>query len=164
MGLFKKDKNALPICYLKVDTEIGALKKGNTVKISLYDEYLQISQDFPKQDIKLNYSKISSVYYGKQEEVIEKDKSMIGRAVAGGLLFGGAGAIVGAMTGLGKKQTKTSTMVFVISYKSTEGNDDFLAFVDPFSTNMGALKVYSKLLEFTGQLSAPKAIEEQIEL
>ena len=42
--------------------------------------------------------------YFEPDKVIEKDKNMLARAVVGGLLFGGAGAVVGAMTALQKKQ------------------------------------------------------------
>ena len=46
-------------------------------------------------------------YTPAEYETIEKDKSVIGRAIVGGLLLGPVGAIVGGMSGIGtKKETK----------------------------------------------------------
>ena len=46
------------------------------------------------------------------------------------MLFGGAGAIVGAMTANGKKEKKVSRLMFVISYTSSKGEECFLEFED----------------------------------
>lgn len=43
-------------------------------------------------------------YEQKEEVAIKKSKSVVGRALLGGVLFGPAGAIVGGMTGLGEKK------------------------------------------------------------
>lgn len=39
-----------------------------------------------------------------EDKTTEKDKSIVGRAVVGGLLLGPVGAIVGGMTGIGTKK------------------------------------------------------------
>jgi len=40
-----------------------------------------------------------------------KDKSSIGRAVIGGVIFGPVGAIVGGISGVGAKQAKTTYLI-----------------------------------------------------
>ena len=74
------------------------------VDIALYDDHLIIKGGISKQEITLNYNQITDVFYGYKTEMVEQNKSVIGRAVAGGLLFGGVGAVVGAVSGTGSKE------------------------------------------------------------
>lgn len=60
--------------------------------------------------------------------IIEKDKSVIGRAVIGGILTGGLGAIVGGMSGLGSKKKVKETHYLVINYRSKDGEIKVLSF------------------------------------
>ena len=62
--------------------------------------------------------------------MLVKDKSPIARAVAGGLLFGSTGAVVGAISGAGKKEKKVRRILFIISYVSADGQESFLTFRD----------------------------------
>lgn len=62
----------------------------------------------------LNYSQITDVFYGKKTKLIEKPKSIIGRTLVGGVLFGGTGAVVGAISGNGKKIKKETHLYFII--------------------------------------------------
>lgn len=40
------------------------------------------------------------------KQITEKDKSVVGRAIVGGIAFGVVGAVVGGMSGLGTKKSK----------------------------------------------------------
>lgn len=61
--------------------------------------------------ININYWTIEN-----QKDIIgNKSKSVVGRALAGGILFGPVGAIVGGMTGLGKKRVTISGVDNIIS-------------------------------------------------
>lgn len=126
MGFFKKDKGVIINEYFKILEDVGGLGKNNAVKVTLYDDYLTLSNAMVKQPLTLNYSQITDVFYGYN--IHEQDKSTIGRAFAGGLLFGGAGAVVGAMTANGKK--KVTKLMFIISYTSSQGEECFLQFED----------------------------------
>ncbi len=80
------------------------------------------------QPIKLSYSKITDLYYGYMTEIVQKNKSAIGRAFVGEKLNGEVGAIVGALSANGKKQVKQNKLVFIISYTTNTGKVAFLQF------------------------------------
>lgn len=83
-----------------------------------------------KNKILLNYNQITDVFYGLKEKITQQNKSVIGRALVGGLLFGGAGAVVGSVSGIGNKEKKDKKTYFIISFTSTSGEDCFLEFQD----------------------------------
>lgn len=140
MGFFKSTKGSIISDYFKLTQDVAQLKADNMYDVALYDEYLEIAAK-----VKLRYDQITDVYYGLQTEITEKSKSVIGRAVAGGLLFGGVGAVVGAVSGTGSKDVKTKKFMFIISYKSSSGEDAFISFED---TRMyKGVKVANKLKE-----------------
>lgn len=64
-----------------------------------------------------------------EQEFIEKDKNVIGRGLAGGLLFGPAGMVLGGMSGIGNKKKKTTVGLFVITYLSENSPDELRSFV-----------------------------------
>lgn len=130
MGFFKSNKGTIISDHFKILKDVGELKTGFAVDVSLYDDHLTLSNFAVKQPITLNYSQITDVFYGYITEIQEKNKSTIGRAFAGGLLFGGAGAIVGALSANGTKEKKVSKLMFVISYTSSKGEESFLQFED----------------------------------
>ncbi len=88
---------------------------GEHYQLSIKDDMLQIEKllGFVKKETVL-ISKAKRVIIDLKREytpaeyaTIEKDKSVIGRAIVGGLLLGPVGAIVGGMSGIGtKKETK----------------------------------------------------------
>lgn len=143
MGFFKSTKGSIISDYFKLHQDVGQLKAGNMYGVALYDDYLEVKA--PAGSVKLKYDQITDVYYGLQTEIAERSKSVIGRAVAGGLLFGGVGAVVGAVSGTGTKDVKNKKFMFIISYTSSSGEDAFISFED---TRMyKGVKVANKLKE-----------------
>lgn len=130
MGFFKSTKGSIISDYFKALQDIGAIRTNDMTDVALYEDHLELKTMLTKQPITLQYEQITDVFYGRETEIIEKDKSVIGRAVVGGLLFGGVGAIVGGVSGTGKKDKKVSRFLFVISYKASSGEDAFLQFED----------------------------------
>lgn len=145
MGFFKSKRGSIISEYFVSKQDLGQLKDGLSTEISMFEDHLELCPLMSKQPISLLYDQITDVYYGFEEEIKEKNKSVIGRAVAGGLLFGGVGAIVGAASGTGKKQQKEIKRVFVISYTSSSGEDHFLQFED--SRAFKGQKLANKLKE-----------------
>lgn len=129
MSIFKKKVNeSLMNESFMVAEDFAMYKKGRMVDISLYDTELKITS---KNDVvTLPYSKITNVVYDLQTSIVEKDKSSIGRAIIGGALFGATGAVVGAVSGTGKKEKQINNFVFIISYKNSEQTESFIAFQD----------------------------------
>ena len=69
-----------------------------------------------KKVANLNINKISSVRIFTEKEIIEKDKSVVGRAVAGTLIAGPLGTIVGGISGVGSKKKKKNFRIMTINY------------------------------------------------
>ena len=161
MGFFKSTKGSLISDNFVLLENVGQLKKGMTVDVALYDDHLSLTAPFMKlAPISLRYSQITDVYYGIQTEIVSKNKSTIARAVAGGLLFGGAGAVVGAVSGQGVKEKKVNKFLFIISYTSSAGEAQFLPFED--TRLYKGPKLSKKLKELCGVSDA--AVAEITEL
>lgn len=130
MGFFSKTKGSIISDSFKLCEAHANLPKDLMYDVALYDDYLTIKVAFGKQEATLNYSQITDVFYGMETEITAKSKSVIGRALAGGLLFGGVGAVVGAVSGTGTKEKKERKFYFIISYTSSSGEDKFIEFED----------------------------------
>jgi hypothetical protein len=129
MGFFKSTKGSIISDYFKLMYDVAGLTAGNAVDVALYDDHLDV-KDMMKHSATLNYSQITDVFYGLQTDLVSTDKSVIGRALAGGILFGGVGAVVGAVSGSGTKQKKERHFYFIVSYTSSTGEDKFIQFED----------------------------------
>lgn len=149
MGIFSSKKGSIISDSFQLLETVGQLQADLMVDVALYDDYLELTAPFMKKTpITLKYAQITDVFYGLQTEVVQKSKSPIGRAVAGGLLFGGVGAVVGAVSGTGKKEKKVSKFYFIISYTSSAGEEKLLQFED--TRLYKGRKVANKLKELVG--------------
>jgi hypothetical protein len=106
--------------------EINLMHGFNNTRIGLYSE-------------KLNFWTIEQ----QQEVVAKKSKSVIGRALLGGVLLGPVGAIVGGMTGVGDKTVKVSDVDNIISISYSQDDKDVIILFS--CTNKKFKKVYEYL-------------------
>lgn len=143
MGLFAKKNKSIKGRFKDLSNNWAFI-------LTLLDDHLQIAIPFAKESqIKtLRYDQITDVAFEADLQKISVSKSPIGRAVAGGLLFGGAGAVVGAISGTTKKERTEIKFNLIIAYTSKDGEDKFLQYEDLSLT--GNLKFANALKERCG--------------
>lgn len=145
MGLFTKKKGK------QIKGTFMDLTNNCAYFLRLTDDKLQIEVPFAKkgsQPVTLRYDQITDVAFESDFQKVAVSKSPIGRAVAGGLLFGGAGAIVGAVSGTTKKERTEIKFRLIIAYTSKDGEDKFLEYED--LSLLGNLKFANALKERCG--------------
>lgn len=103
--------------------------KGCTIiKAELYDTeiifYKSAIGDSDK--VSLKYSQIKNVGIYTEKEIIEKSKSVIGRATVGGVLFGPLGAIIGGISGTGSTHNTKTHYYCTIVYTSSLGDEKMI--------------------------------------
>ena len=152
MGFFKSKKGSIISDYFQLQGDVAGFSKGVMYDVALYDDHLEITS-MQKRKLLLNYDQITDVFYGGKTELIQKPKSVIGRAVVGGVIFGGVGAIVGAASGTGTKTGKKTHLYFIISYTSSDGEDKYIQFED--TRIYKGLKLSKRLKELAHIESAP---------
>lgn len=104
---------------------IGKIPSGKTVGLTLKPEDQVLNIHFDKIDITLPYDRIKG-FKLEDETTLAKSGSTLGRALVGGALFGGAGAVVGGMSAKGKTNTK---WIGTLTYVDKEGNIQELNFI-----------------------------------
>ncbi len=130
MGFFKSKKGSIISDYFQSTQKQAGLTIGEMCDVAIFDDHIELEGTIHKNKARLSLEQITDVYYGVETEIIQKSKSVIGRAVTGGLLLGGMGAVVGAASGVSPKQKKKHHFIFIISYTSSDGSDQFLQFED----------------------------------
>ena len=144
MGFLRSTKGSIISDYFQLQEDIAGFSKGYMYDVALYNDHLEITS-MQKRKLLLNYD--------QKTELVQKPKSVIGRAVVGGVIFGGVGAIVGAASGTGTKTEKKTHLYFIISYTSSDGEDKYIQFED---TRMyKGLKLSKKLKELAHIESVP---------
>lgn len=105
-------------------THISGLKniaENKPVSIMVIDETITIIDLDGKSREILGFSDIQQIKHISREEFTEKDKSVIARAIVGGLVFGAVGAVVGGLSGVGtKKETEVENFAKVILKNNDE--------------------------------------------
>lgn len=144
MGLFTKKKKV-------TKTTVRDSKTRHLYTLKMMDNHIEINTaPLAIESAKkiLRYDQVTDVAYESSFEKVAVSKSPIGRAVAGGLIFGGAGAIVGAISGTTTKTKNEINFHLIIAYTSKDGEDKFLQYED--SSVLGAGKFVKALKERCG--------------
>ena len=148
MGLFsKKEKREkmLMIHYegipsLRSDCPCNMILDSNEHKL-IFEEYMTKNA----QTISLSLDKIVKAGLVNVTEIEEQSK--LGRAAIGGLLFGGAGAIVGALSAGEKEKTKR---LYIINYLS-DGEEKVIILKE--NSNLNFFKFQKHLQEMLLQVN-----------
>lgn len=125
---------------------INAYKSGDIVTLDIDEKNNEIiikgfiNRNAPVIHLPLN--KLTHVSLETEQEIIEKNKSVVGRAAVGTLIAGPLGAIVGGMSGIGTKKKKgKEKAILTIGY--TEGE---LVFIE--DKNITITNFYNKLRKY----------------
>ena len=130
MGFFGNTKGSIVSDYFKLLEDVGMLKANNMCDVALYEDYLELKAPLVKQEVRLKYNQINDVFHGVKSELVESNKSVLGRALVGGILLGGVGALVGAVSGTGKKVKRDTKLYLIIGYTNSNDMENFLQFED----------------------------------
>lgn len=118
---------------------ISVAKKTNC-DLYLFSDKLLIDAEGKKFEIPI--SRLVAAQYKSEQELIEKNKSVLGRALIGTLLVPGLGTIVGGMTGIGNKQKKGPTNFYlIINYTDSNGELSGVTFLN--NLNISRLSLFS---------------------
>ncbi len=124
----------------KIDTKIAFVAfemKPKGLELTLF-------YGFSKARIGLYSEKLNFWTIEQQKEVVaKKSKSVIGRALLGGILLGPVGAVVGGMTGIGDKEIKVSDIDNIISISYSENDKEVIILLS--CSNKKVKKVYEYL-------------------
>lgn len=149
MGLFSRNKETSII--FAMEDGLQSITKGMPVVITLHEDELTIKQNFSKKEPShLKYSQIVNAGVVKEEEIIEKSKSVLGRAAVGGLILGPLGAIVGSVSGVGTKEKKQLKAYYIINYKSSHDGEVKVLSFQLTGNTLGLVKFEMELNEHLG--------------
>lgn len=132
MGLFNgKNKQGMMELSLTTAGPVGDIPEGAMVKVcaDTTRKAVVIKLMFGGERV-LPCEKITKAIATTSTEIEQSSKSVAGRAVIGGVLLGPVGAIVGGMTGIGKKEKKKTQSYVIINYTSN-GEEKVAAFISP---------------------------------
>lgn len=126
MGMFGKSKKEISTQVIHTEG-LSGVGKNASCKIKLDDDYITIDEvalslkGFKTvKTFKVPIENVVSVEVITEENIKEKSKSVVGRGVAGAVVFGPAGLILGGLSGVGVKKKKDITRLFCISYTRSE--------------------------------------------
>lgn len=103
---------------------VPGLNSGSLTTLYLGEKKLRIESG--DTNFELPVDRLRAAAAKTHTELLQKQKSIAGRAVVGGLLLGPVGAIVGGMTGIGKKEQKGNYLV--LNYVTRDGDVDAMVF------------------------------------
>lgn len=128
MGLFGKNRGYDCRFTGRVSETSGtnAIPQGVLLTVSLKGETIAIENS--DMSFILEKSQITNTGYFTEQDVISKNKSVVGRSIAGGLLFGQMGAVIGGLSGVGGKTKKIHRKFVFITYQSSDNSDCGIAF------------------------------------
>jgi len=130
MGLFAlKNKNGNTSIVFQHHEGVPKFPIGVLTEIILHDdeEQIEIKPKFSLtklESVYLPYNKIVGVLHVAEKEITEKSKSVLGRAMLGGVLLGPLGAVVGGISGTNNKTKTTYHLYFIINYKPDIESDE----------------------------------------
>lgn len=165
MPIFRsKNKQGSRTINMAAYDGISTFFKGLAVNLTLAPEQLEIKARLGKQAASLDYSQIKNVGFLTEKEIVEKSKSVLGRAAVGGLLLGGLGATIGAVSGVGTKSETKNHLYLVINYVPHGGGDIAAISFESVGATLGLDKFTAELKAKCGIAPAQNNFDEPMRL
>jgi hypothetical protein len=86
------------------------------VNVILHTHGISLTSDWYLTFVEIHNSQIIDLKTTTRAELVNLDKSVIGRAAVGGLILGPLGAIIGGMSGVGSKEKLKDVSYLIINY------------------------------------------------
>lgn len=136
---------------------IPHLDKGIKVTLGVRETELDINGTH-----RLSFKRVTRVQVVRQEELVDKQKSVIKRAVAAGVLLGPLGSVIGGMSGIGTKKETEIQEFLSIDFLDKQGKPDTALFlVDKNEPHLNRFlkDINSKFTHIPEQLIEPSEVE-----
>ncbi|UED78053.1 hypothetical protein [Brevibacillus sp. DP1.3A] len=106
----------------------------NKAPCDLYLKENRILVDHFGQKFEIPLSAMRAAVVKTEQEIYEKGKSVVGRALIGTLIVPGLGTIIGGMSGIGSKKTKGIPNTYlIINYVNSNGELSGITFLNNFN-------------------------------
>ena len=131
---------------------ISLYVEDEVIQATIEDKNITFKSVLDKKKVaNLNLYKITSARIYTEKEIIEKDKSVVGRAITGTLIAGPLGTLVGGMSGIGNKKKKKNYRILVITY---DEDKSIVILEDRWATNFDKFtKDINKLIKTENELT-----------
>lgn len=155
MGIFSKKEKATFYKFLVVDGCVPSMSAPSTVRISLLPDKMEIQQIIGGKAVAyLSYDQVTAAEKVNEKQIMEVDKSVVGRAVVGGVLLGPLGVMVGGASGIGTKRKTVYKDFFVVNYTAASGEPAALSF-EMVGPPVGFAQFLAELKQKAGIVDAP---------
>lgn len=157
MAIFgnKDKKGNFTINFSSVEDTVLYDYPNTAISATILDDKIEFKQRVGKKEpIYLMISQITKIGIVNEKQIKEVDKSVVKRAMVGGLLLGPLGAIIGGMDGIGKKEKKKERKFCVINYNSN--NEEKVLPLEIVGATIGIDKFISKIIEKQPNLNQKK--------
>lgn len=129
------------------------VKEYASTNIFLADDKIVIEAD--KRTFEVTYEQLTAAEAMTATDLLTKDKSVIGRAIVGGVLLGPIGAIVGGMSGIGKEKMKGNFLI--LNYIPSNSDETKVLIF-----NMGSYSLAQNLAKFIKKKMPPQPSTVQL--
>ncbi len=126
--------------------------------IYVFKDHIRI-ESFKKAKYDIKMEQIRAAEVKNEQELVQKNKSVVGRALVGNLIVPGLGAIVGGMSGVGTKTKKGKMNTYLIlNFLNSKGELDAVTFQNNY--NFIAIQKACKIInDSIVKLNGEKVIE-----
>lgn len=148
----KKHKFRLVINHVE-GLSVFNLQEDITIALDLENNRVSFTSamDKNKPEVSLDFEKIKSIKEITDKEVIEKNKSVVGRAAVGTLIAGPLGTIVGGLSGTGSNKEVKEKRIVTIGYESQGEDKDIVLIQGQYSFDFEMDRVLGELRRLVAQ-------------